>query len=134
MLARPALSAQSPVFERGGVAINGYDPVAYFTRSQPVPGREEYNLSWNGTTWYFSGAENLARFRETPAAYAPQYGGYCSYAVSEGYTAKTEPEAWTIYEGRLYLNYSLRLRDIWSRDIPGRIRAANANWPGVLSL
>lgn len=128
----PAFGAEPEVFTRGGAAINGYDPVAYFTQSAPVRGREEHSLTWNGATWLFTSAEDLRLFQASPESYAPQYGGYCSYAVSEGYTAKTDPDAWTIHNGRLYLNYSLRVRDIWSRDIPGRIRAADANWPGVL--
>lgn len=128
----PASAAEPAVFVRGGAAINGYDPVAYFTQGAPVRGQEEHSLTWNGATWRFASAENLRLFQDSPESYAPQYGGYCSYAVSEGYTAKTDPDAWTIHNGRLYLNYSLRVRDIWSRDIPGRIRAADANWPEVL--
>ena len=84
-------------------------------------------------TWRFSSEENRAAFAANPEAYAPQYGGYCAYAVSQGYTASTTPEAWTIVEDKLYLNFSTSVRRRWERDIPGHIAAANANWPDVLS-
>lgn len=128
----PALAAQPPVFATGGVAINGYDAVAYFTDAKPVKGAPEFSHDWNGATWQFASAANRDAFAAEPQAYAPQFGGYCAYAVSKGYTATTEPDAWTVHEGRLYLNYNLTVRDIWSEDIPGNIRLATANWPGVL--
>lgn len=131
-LAGPALAAP-PVFSNGGYAINGYDPVAYFTESKPVKGDAQYSLEWNGATWLFASAANRDRFRADPEAFAPQYGGYCAYAVSRGYTASTDPKAWTVYEGKLYLNFSRPVRLIWKRDIPGNIRAADRNWPGVLN-
>ena len=83
--------------------------------------------------WHFSNAENLEAFKAQPAKYAPQYSGYCSYAVSQGYTAKTEPEAWTIVDGKLYLNYSLRVKGWFDADKQGYINQANANWPKVLN-
>ena len=121
------------VFARRGVAIGGVDPVAYFTQGRAAEGRAEHSLMWKGVEWRFSSAEHRAAFEADPEAYAPQYGGYCAYAVSEGYTAKIDPEAWTNHDGRLYLNYSRSVRDRWSRDIPGRIARGDANWPGVLS-
>lgn len=132
-LARPALAAEPPIFAEGGVAIKGADPVAYFTEGRPVIGASEHALDWNGATWHFASAQNRDAFAAEPAAYAPQYGGYCAYAVSQDYTAKIEPEAWTIVDGKLYLNFSRRVRRIWSRDVPGHIAAANANWPDVLA-
>jgi hypothetical protein len=78
-------------------------------------------------------AENLALFKSDPAQYAPQYGGYCAYAVSKGATASTEPEAWTIVNGKLYLNFSLSVQKRWRKDIPGHIKAADNNWPDVLN-
>jgi YHS domain-containing protein len=126
-------AAKAPVFSRNGAAINGYDPVAYFDQSAPVKGLAENAADWNGATWLFSSAQNKDRFVADPQAFAPQYGGYCAYAVAKGSTAKTEPEAWTVFEGKLYLNYSLGVRKIWRKDIPGYIAKADANWPGVLS-
>lgn len=132
-LTTPARAAEPPVFATDGVAINGYDPVAYFTQSAPVAGSADHALEWNGAIWRFSSAENKAAFEADPAAYAPQYGGYCAYAVSKGGTAKTEPDAWTVVDGKLYLNFDKTVQGIWSEDIPGNIAKADANWPDVLT-
>jgi YHS domain-containing protein len=126
MAAKPAVLAT----EEG--AIRGYDPVAYFTDAAPTRGSDQFTSSWQGATFHFASAENLKLFKADPAAYAPQYGGYCAYAVSKGATATTVPEAWTIVDGKLYLNYSLDIKQRWSGDVPGNIRAANSNWPAVL--
>lgn len=131
--ARLALAATPPVFATDGVAINGYDPVAYFTEGRPVEGTDAFTSEWDGATVRFASAENKAMFDADRERFAPRYGGYCAYAVSKGYTATTDPNAWSIYEDRLYLNYSRIVRGLWSRDIPGHIARADANWPGVLS-
>ena len=128
----PALAAKPQVYAARGAAIRGYDPVAYFTERMPVQGSEEFTFDWNGATWRFKNAENRDLFAENPEMYAPQYGGYCAWAVSRGYTARIDPDAWSIYEGKLYLNYSLRIRRQWSADIPGNVALGDANWPGVL--
>lgn len=128
----PALAAKPQVYAARGAAIRGYDPVAYFTERMPVRGSEEFTFDWNGATWRFKNAENRDLFAENPEMYAPQYGGYCAWAVSRGYTARIDPDAWSIYEGKLYLNYSLRIRRQWSADIPGNVVLGDANWPGVL--
>ena len=127
-----AIAAEPAVFSTGEGAIRGYDPVAYFTIGAPTRGSNEFSASWQGASYRFASAENLARFEADPEAYAPQYGGYCAYAVSKGATAGTVPEAWTIVDGKLYLNYSLSVKQRWSKDIPGNIKAANSNWPSVL--
>ena len=127
-----AMSAEDPVYSRRGLAIRGTDPVAYFLEQQPVEGKAEFEHEWNDATWRFASAGNRDLFIADPEAYAPQYGGYCAYAVSKGYTASIVPEAWTIVDNKLYLNYSLGVRNTWSKDIPGNIIKANANWPGVL--
>ena len=131
-LAGPALAAKAPVFASGGVAINGYDPVAYFTESRPVKGDTAIRSDWEGATLQFASAENKAIFDGDTEKYAPKYGGYCAYAVSEGATAPTDPEAWTVHEGRLYLNFSVDVRGLWRQDIPGNVAKADANWRGVL--
>ena len=115
-----------------GVAVGGYDPVAYFKDGEPREGIDAFTAEWQGATWRFSSAENLAAFKQNPPSFAPQYGGYCAYAVSKGATAKGEPLAWTIADGKLYLNYSEDVRGLWRQDIPGNIAKANDNWPGVL--
>jgi hypothetical protein len=113
----------------GSVAIEGTDPVAYFTEGKPVAGSSEFEHEWMDATWRFASAENRDRFAADPQKYAPQYGGYCAWAVSQGYTAKIDPEAWTIVGDRLYLNYSMDVRTQWSADIPGNITKGDANWP-----
>ena len=129
----PSVRASKPsVYANDGIAIDGTDAVAYFTEGEPVAGSPEFAHDWMGATWHFSTAENRDAFAADPEAYAPQYGGYCAYAVSEGYTASTVPEAWKIVDGKLYLNFSRRIQRRWERDIPGHIESANANWPSVL--
>lgn len=128
LLLPAALSAQ-PVFTEDGLAIRGYDPVAYFAQGGPARGDAAHAAAWGGATWHFASAENRAKFLADPAAFAPQYGGYCAWAVAEGYTAPIDPQAWRIVDGRLYLNYSARIQRRWERDIPGNITRADANWP-----
>ncbi len=115
------------------LALGGYDPVAYFTNGQPVEGSDEHELSWNGATWRFSSAENQARFQADPEAHAPQYGGYCAWAISQGKTASADPSRWKIVDGKLYLNYNGAIQERWEKDIPGFIAAADENWPGILT-
>ncbi|MEL6167654.1 MAG: YHS domain-containing (seleno)protein [Pseudomonadota bacterium] len=129
---RPALAAEPPVYQSGGVAINGYDAVAYFTEGRPVEGDAAFKSVYDGAEFRFSSAENKALFDADPEAFAPQYGGYCAFAVANGYTAKTDPDAWSIHEGKLYLNFNRSIRRRWSRDIPGNIQKGDANWPAVL--
>ncbi|MGI9354410.1 MAG: YHS domain-containing (seleno)protein, partial [Rhizobiaceae bacterium] len=101
-----ALAAGSPIYAEGGIAIDGTDPVSYFKQGRPLAGSADITFVWKGATWRFSSEENRKAFVASPEAYTPQYGGYCAYAVSEGYTASTVPEAWKIVDGKLYLNYS----------------------------
>jgi YHS domain-containing protein len=115
-----------------GVAVGGYDPVAYFTTGKPTKGKSTLTHKFNGATWRFANPDNLALFQASPEKYAPQYGGYCSWAVSQGYTAKGDPHAWKIVDGKLFLNYNRSVQKTWQRDIPGNIAKADANWPKVL--
>ncbi len=128
-----AIAQTAPVFNTDGVAIQGYDPVAYFTIGEPVEGDPAHTTEWNEATWQFANAEHKALFDADPEKYAPKYGGYCAYAVSKGYTANTVPEAWSIVDGALYLNYSTGVRRIWERDKAGYIASSDANWPEVLN-
>ena len=130
-LALPAFAAD-PVYNTDDIAINGYDPVAYFTQAMPVKGQLDYAYDWNDTVWLFSNAENMALFAAAPDAYAPQFGGYCAYAMAKGKLAPIVPEAWTIVDGKLYLNFNLQARELWSEDIPGNISVAESYWPDVL--
>jgi YHS domain-containing protein len=129
-----AWAAEDPVYTGtfSNLAVSGYDPVAYFTDGRPVEGDARYAYDWQGATWRFANAENLERFKAEPARYAPQYGGYCAWAVSQGYTASADPQAWRVVDGKLYLNYSLDVQQQWQGDIPGNIAKGDANWPKVL--
>lgn len=137
LLTQAALSpafAKDPVYTGtfSSLAVSGYDPVAYFTEAKPVEGSGEHEYEWNGATWRFSSAENLNSFKSNPKAYAPQYGGYCAWAVGQGYTASSDPQAWRVHDGKLYLNYSKGVQKTWAQDVPGFIAKADANWPKVL--
>ena len=131
---QPANAGKAPVYTGllSSTAVDGYDVVAYFTQGKPVEGSSDFTTEWNGVTWRFASADNLAAFKANPEKYAPQYGGYCAWAVSQGYTAKADPDAWTIIEDKLYLNYDKNVQATWAADIPGNIGKADSNWPKVL--
>ena len=127
--------AKEPAIYTGivkGVAAGGYDPVAYFTDKKPVTGKPEFTFEHDGAIWRFSNAANRDAFKAEPAKYAPQYGGYCAWAVSQGYTAKGDPQVWSITGGKLYLNYNKSVQSGWEKDVPGLVKKADANWPKVL--
>ena len=130
-----ALADTAPVYTPllSNVGVSGYDVVAYFTDGRPVLGAAQFKTTHEGVEYRFASAEHLAAFRASPARYLPQYGGYCAWAVSQNYTASANPNNWRIVDGRLYLNYNDEIQRRWEQDIPGRIRDANSNWPGVLS-
>ena len=130
VLAGRLRAAEPEIFSAEGAAIHGIDPVAYFAEAGPVAGSE--TLMWKGAEWRFASAENRSSFEMDPERWAPAFGGYCAYAASRGYLAPTVPEAWTVYEDRLYLNASLRARDLWLQDVPGNIAKGMANWPAIL--
>ena len=125
-------SSITPVNSAGGVAIKGYDPVAYFTEQRPVKGSTGFECLWNGAKWQFASAEHRDLFKADPEKYAPKYGGYCAYSVSQGKTADIDPEAWTVFEGRLYLNLNKDVQRLWEKDMVEYIRQADENWPRML--
>lgn len=116
-----------------GVAIKGYDPVAYFTMKKPVKGSSNFSHEWKGVKWRFSTKDHMKLFMEDPEKYAPHYGGYCAYGVAVNALFDIRPEAWSIVDGKLYLNKNLDVRETWRKDIPGNIKKADMNWPGVLN-
>lgn len=122
---------QSEIFIVNGKAIRGYDVVAFFTASTPVKGEEQYAYVWKDATWLFSSVENRELFKNNPEKYTPQYGGYCAYGMSGGYKAPTVIEAWKIVDQKLYFNYSLKVQEMWNKDIPGYIQKADGNWQKV---
>jgi YHS domain-containing protein len=137
-----AIPASSPAFakvspevnvEADGFAARGYDVTAYFTDGKAVRGSAAHQLQYKGATWRFATSEAQARFRANPAAYAPQFGGYCAWAVSQGYVAPGDPEQWKIVDGKLYLNFNARAKELWEADEAEAIKRGHANWPGVLT-
>jgi YHS domain-containing protein len=119
---------QKQVFTKNNIAVNGYDVVAYFADSNAVKGNEEHTVNWKDAKWLFATAEHASLFKANPEKYAPQYGGYCAFGCSRGYKAKTDPDAWTIVNGKLYLNYNSAVKNAWSKDIENYIKKADAAW------
>jgi YHS domain-containing protein len=115
------------------LAADGYDVVAYFEEGAPVKGAAQFSTEYKGAQWRFATAARLSAFEAAPERYAPQYGGYCAWAVSQGYTAPGNPKNWAVVDGRLYLNYNDKVQRDWNVDRAGFIVKANANWPAVLS-
>jgi YHS domain-containing protein len=117
--------------DKSGVAIQGYDPVSYFDGA-PLKGTAEYAAEWQGATWHFASAANRDAFTAEPEKYAPRYGGWCAYGAAKGYAAETDPEtAWTLHDGKLYLNWDAAVKRDWSEDIPGYLAQSEANWPDI---
>ncbi len=121
----------SEIFSTSDGAVQGYDVVIYFTDHKPVKGSKEFTANHAGETWHFASAGNLKKFKASPEKYMPQFGGYCAYGMSRGYKAKTDPEAWTIVDGKLYLNYNTEVRKIWNEKQGEFINKGNSNWPTV---
>lgn len=111
-----------------GLALRGFDAVAYFAVENAVEGNPRFAYAWNGAKWLFSSEENLQKFAQNPEAYAPQYGGYCSYAVSHGYTADGDPRAWKLVDGKLYLNYNDKAKEAWEKEQEKNIQQGAENW------
>lgn len=134
LLAGPAL-AVDPVHKTrfGGVAIGGYDPVAYFDQGKAVEGSKEHTFEWRGATWRFATAAHRDQFAKEPERYAPRYGGYCAWAVGHGYTAPGDPQAWSIVDGKLYLNYNTEVKAQWTPDAAGWIAKGDVHWPKLLA-
>ena len=111
-----------------GEALRGYDPVAYFMQGNPQKGNSQYQTEWNGSTWSFASAENKKMFESNPEKYAPQYGGFCAFGVSKGSKAPSDPNAWTIVNGKLYLNYNSQVKSMWEQNRDANIQQADQNW------
>jgi YHS domain-containing protein len=128
----PALAGE--FLEKDGVALGGIDPVAYFSSSKPVAGAAAHTFTYKGSVFQFATSANRDQFAAKPEQFAPQYGGFCAYATASGYKVGSDPEAFTVSDGKLYLNYSPKVRTLWSKDIPGFVAKADANWPAVTRL
>ena len=133
--ARAARSAETEVVPAidatQGVALEGYDAVAYFVDHRPIRGSDAYTRTWNGVVWKFASAEHRDLFAADPTHYAPQYGGYCAYAVANRTTAHGSPNQWAVVNDRLFLNNNALAKQLWDRDRPGNIHAGDQNWPQI---
>jgi YHS domain-containing protein len=131
----PAFAKSSPEVsvEADGLAARGYDVTAYFLEGKPILGSAVHQLQHKGVTWRFASSEGLARFKANPAAFEPQFGGYCAWAVSQGYVAPGDPRQWKIVDGKLYLNFNARAKELWEADQADAIARGHSNWPAVLT-
>lgn len=111
-----------------GVALKGYDPVAYIEVGRPVKGKPEYSARFNGAVYWFSSLTHQQAFKADPQRYEPQFGGYCAYGVAQGAKPDIDPNAFAIADGKLYLNLSPAVQKRWQADIPGYITQATKNW------
>jgi YHS domain-containing protein len=118
--------------DRSGLALQGYDPVAFFTQNQPVAGSPDITASHQGATYRFSSIDNKKVFEQEPDKYAPAFGGYCAYAVSEGSTAPVDISTWQLLHGRLVLNKNPDIARLFNKDREGRYQKAVTNWPGIV--
>jgi YHS domain-containing protein len=130
-LSAVSVASADEIFTTNGVAINGYDAVAYFTDHKPVKGSNKYTTSFKGATFQFASAAHRDAFAKDPERYAPQYGGYCAFGTAQGHKATTEPQAFTVIDQKLYLNYNDAVRAQWQSDTGGYIEKADTNWDKV---
>ena len=129
-----SLSAQTTTkvnVDKNQLAIEGYDPVAYFEDHKPVKGSEQFKFKHENAVYQFASPAHLNTFKKNPSKYLPEYGGYCAYGVSRGYAVDIEPTAWSVVDDKLYLNYNQKIQGKWSEDKSGYIKKANQNWPTV---
>ena len=130
VLAAPAANAEPPIYTGSfsDTALQGYDPVAYFEQGEAVKGSDDFTTEYIGATFKFASAADRDAFIADPAAYAPQYGGYCAWAMADGKYAKGDASQWKIVDGKLYLNFNASIAKKWNADIPGFIDKADTHW------
>ena len=130
----PTSNAQkSAVYAPDGVALNGYDAVAFFTQGKPVKGSSDYSFKWMGANWLFYSIADLENFKGSPEKYAPQYGGYCAFGTAEGHKAPTQADTWTIVDNKLYFNYDKKVKELWSKNRSALIDSANKKWALIMN-
>ncbi|HKE94651.1 MAG TPA: YHS domain-containing (seleno)protein [Povalibacter sp.] len=118
-------------FEQDGVALRGYDPVAYFTDNKPEKGLAKYAYEYKGSKFLFASAKNEQAFATNPEKYAPQFGGFCAFGTANGVKATTQPDAFSVVDGKLYLNHDTNVQKRWKEDVDGNISLGEKNWPEV---
>lgn len=116
-----------------GVAVDGYDVVAYHSEDEAIAGSSVHSHEWQGAEWHFASEDNRARFADAPERYAPAYGGWCAWALTEERLAAGDPDYWTVHEGRLYLNCNRAAQQSWEADLESNIERADENWPDLAS-
>lgn len=130
LIVLPGYAADEVNKDANSIAIKGYDPIAYFIENQAIAGSPEYSHQWMGATWYFKSAQNMHLFSVRPSDYAPQYGGFCAYAMVSGQRADIDPTAWSIQDNKLYLNYNQQVMNLWRQDAEANIQKADQHWKG----
>jgi YHS domain-containing protein len=128
MLPLATWAQKSAVYAEKGIALHGYDPVAFFINKEARKGDSTINFNWKGANWYFESRQNAKLFADNPFQYAPQYGGYCAFGASRGYKAPTAIDTWTIADGKLYFNYNQKVKTVWVKDQAAFINKADSNW------
>jgi YHS domain-containing protein len=124
-----ALGEPKPNVDENGVGIQGYDPVAFFTDGKPVLGDDQFHSSYRDVTYRFASAEHQLMFEKDPAKYEPQFGGYCAYGVAKGHLVPVKIDAFQIVDGRLLMQYDLKVKETFNKDQKGNLQAADKNWP-----
>ena len=114
-------------------ALGGYDSVAYFSLGKAVKGLAQFNYRYQGAIWYFSNDRHLALFSQNPQQYAPQYGGYCAYAIANNEIVSSDPQQWSIINDKLYLNYDAEVQQLWLQQQDKYIHQADRNWPHIIA-
>jgi YHS domain-containing protein len=134
LIAVPAMAQTKKLVnvDKNGIAIKGYDPVAFFTQNKPVKGKPDFASDYNGAKYLFASAEDKATFDANPSKYEPQFGGFCAYGVSQGHTAPIKIDTFQIVDGRLLFNYDLDVKKEFQKDTQGNLKKADQNWPGIV--
>ena len=129
-----AMAAKDPVHTswRNNIAAGGMDVVTFFS-GKPQEGKSEFSTRYQGADWHFFSQANKDLFLTNPEQFAPQYGGYCAWAVAQGKLAKGDPDHWAVEDGRLYFNYNSRIQKKWDQDRSNFIVNGDQNWPGLVS-
>lgn len=126
-----SVAATAADYRHSTPAVQGYDVVSYQTGKRPIRGNGNFVATHEGATYQFSSQENLKAFERNPDKYAPAYGGYCAYGTSVGKKFIGDPEVWRVVDGKLYLNLDTSIQTLWLKDVPGRIKTADAKWETI---
>lgn len=124
-------SSSDELYAEEGIALAGYDPVAYFTMEEALEGSDQYTAEWGGAVWHFVNQDHAALFAADPEKYTPKYGGFCAFGVSKGYEMKPDVTAWEIHDGQLYLYFSSDVSDVWAQDRETNQSDADAQWDRI---